>query len=44
VERDFVVEQVGNLRTMPHFAGDRFAAMERGNAARLFPRFAGLGD
>lgn len=41
VEREFVLEQVENLRTMPYFAGDRFAAMERGNAAKLFPRFAG---
>ncbi|MPZ55425.1 MAG: amidohydrolase family protein [Rhizobiales bacterium] len=40
VARDFVVEQIENLRTMPYFADDRFAAMERGNAARLFKRFA----
>jgi predicted TIM-barrel fold metal-dependent hydrolase len=40
VEREFVMEQVENLRSMPYFAGDRFAAMERGNAARLFKRFA----
>jgi predicted TIM-barrel fold metal-dependent hydrolase len=41
VERSFVLEQNQNLRTMPYFAGDRFAAMERGNALGLFPRFAG---
>jgi predicted TIM-barrel fold metal-dependent hydrolase len=40
VERSFVVEQTENLRTMPYFAGDRFAAMEHGNARRLFKRFA----
>jgi len=40
VERSFVVEQIENLRSMPYFAGDRFAMMERGNAAGLFPRFA----
>jgi predicted TIM-barrel fold metal-dependent hydrolase len=42
VERSFVVEQSENLRTMPYFSGERFAAMERGNAARLFKRFANL--
>jgi len=26
---------------MPHFAGDAFRAMERGNAGRLFEGFAG---
>jgi hypothetical protein len=36
-----VVEQIENLRTMPYFSGARFAAMERGNAVRLFKRFAG---
>jgi hypothetical protein len=40
VERAFVEEQNENLRTMPYFAGERFARMERGNAVRLFPRFA----
>jgi predicted TIM-barrel fold metal-dependent hydrolase len=40
VEHAFVVEQNGNLATMPHFAGARFAAVERENACRLFRRFA----
>ena len=40
VEREFVEEQTENLRAMRYFAGDRFAAMERGNATRLFKRFA----
>ena len=42
VEKSFVVEQQENLLRMPHFSGDRFAEMERGNAARLFKRFASL--
>ncbi len=42
VERDFVVEQNEALLRMPHFAGDKFAALERSNAIRMFPRFAGL--
>jgi predicted TIM-barrel fold metal-dependent hydrolase len=41
VERDFVTEQSENLRSMPYFGGDRLAMMERGNALRLFKRFAG---
>ena len=41
VEREFVVEQSENLHTMPYFAGERFQMMERGNALKLFPRFAG---
>jgi predicted TIM-barrel fold metal-dependent hydrolase len=41
VEKSFVVEQQENLLRMPHFAGDRFAAMERRNAIGLFKRFAG---
>jgi predicted TIM-barrel fold metal-dependent hydrolase len=41
VEREFVAEQTESLRSMPYFAGDRFAKMERENAVRLFPRFAG---
>lgn len=41
VERAFVEEQTENLHTMPYFAGDRFPKMERENALRLFPRFAG---
>lgn len=40
VERDFVTAQIHNLQTMPYFAGGRFEAMERGNAVRLFKRFA----
>jgi 6-methylsalicylate decarboxylase len=40
VERSFVVEQNENLLRMPHFAGDRFSALERRNAQRLFRRFA----
>lgn len=40
VDRAFVIEQNDNLVRMPHFAGDSFAAMERGNARRMFPRFA----
>jgi predicted TIM-barrel fold metal-dependent hydrolase len=41
VEKSFVVEQQENLLGMSHFAGDRFAAMERRNAIGLFQRFAG---
>jgi predicted TIM-barrel fold metal-dependent hydrolase len=41
VEKSFVVEQQENLLRMPHFPGDRFAAMERRNAIGLFGRFAG---
>jgi 6-methylsalicylate decarboxylase len=41
VERDFVVGQLDDLMTMPHFAGDAFGAMERRNAEELFRRFAG---
>jgi 6-methylsalicylate decarboxylase len=44
VERDFVVDQLYNLMTMPHFAGDAFGAMERGNAGKLFKRFADESD
>jgi len=44
VERSFVVEQQENLLRMPHFSGDRFAAMERGNAIGLFRRFARRAD
>jgi predicted TIM-barrel fold metal-dependent hydrolase len=44
VEKSFVVEQQENLLRMPHFSGDRFAAMERRNAAGLFRRFAGRAD
>lgn len=40
VEFDFVVEQNRDLVRMPHFAGDKFKAMERDNAQRMFPRFA----
>ena len=40
VERAFVVEQQDNLLRMASFAGERFVAMERGNAAALFRRFA----
>jgi predicted TIM-barrel fold metal-dependent hydrolase len=40
VQRAFVVEQQQNLARMPHFAGARFAAMERGNAIGMFGRFA----
>jgi 6-methylsalicylate decarboxylase len=40
VLRSFVVEQQENLTRMPHFAGARFAAMERDNARRMFKRFA----
>jgi hypothetical protein len=40
VERAFVVEQQDNLLRMASFAGERFVAMERGNAMALFPRFA----
>ena len=40
VERDFVVDQLDDLMTMRHFAGDAFAAMERRNAGKLFKRFA----
>ena len=39
VEKSFVVEQQENLLRIPHFAGTRFAAMERGNALRLLKRF-----
>jgi hypothetical protein len=39
VLRAFVVEQQENLKRMPHFAGARFAAMERDNAIGLFGRF-----
>jgi predicted TIM-barrel fold metal-dependent hydrolase len=38
-----IIEQVVNLRQMPHFAGDRLDAMERNNAAALFSRFAAVG-
>jgi 6-methylsalicylate decarboxylase len=41
VERAFVVAQNEALVRMPHFPGDKFAAMERGNAIAMFPRFAG---
>jgi len=41
VEKSFVVEQQENLLRMPHFCGDRLAAMERRNAVGLFGRFAG---
>jgi len=44
VEKSFVVEQQENLLRMPHFSGDRFAAMERGNAIGLFRRFARRAD
>jgi 6-methylsalicylate decarboxylase len=40
VEKSFVVEQLDNLTRMPHFAGDRFAALARDNAMRLFKRFS----
>ena len=40
VEKSFVVEQQQNMLRMPQFAGERFAAMERGNAVRMFRRFA----
>jgi predicted TIM-barrel fold metal-dependent hydrolase len=40
VENSFVVEQQDNLLRMPHFSGERFAAMERGNAIGMFRRFA----
>jgi predicted TIM-barrel fold metal-dependent hydrolase len=40
VERAFVTEQNEALVSMPHFAGEKFAALERGNAMRMFPRFA----
>jgi predicted TIM-barrel fold metal-dependent hydrolase len=40
VQRAFVEAQNENLRAMPYFTGDRFAKMERENAARLFKRFA----
>ena len=40
VLRAFVVEQQENLTRMAHFAGARFAAMERDNARRMFKRFA----
>ena len=39
VQRAFVVEQQENLRRMPHFGGERFAAMERKNAIGMFGRF-----
>jgi len=39
----FAVEQQENLSRMLHFAGARFAAMERDNAMRLFKRFGGAG-
>jgi hypothetical protein len=39
VLRALVVEQQENLKRMPHLAGARFAAMERGNAMELFGRF-----
>jgi 6-methylsalicylate decarboxylase len=44
VEKSFVVEQQESLLRMPHFSGDRFAAMERRNAIGLFSRFAGRAD
>jgi predicted TIM-barrel fold metal-dependent hydrolase len=40
VERAFVDEQIGNLRQMPYFSGERYEAMARCNAMNLFPRFA----
>jgi hypothetical protein len=40
VERDFVVDQLNELMTIPPFAGDAFSAMENGNARHLFKRFA----
>jgi len=40
VENSFVLEQQDNLLRMPHFSGERFAAMERGNAIGMFRRFA----
>ena len=42
VKRDFVVDQLDDLMSMRHFAGEAFAAMERGNAQLLFGRFASL--
>ena len=42
MERSFVVEQNENLQRMPQFAGERFSAMARGNAVRLFRRFADI--
>jgi predicted TIM-barrel fold metal-dependent hydrolase len=41
VQKSLVVEQLENLIRMPHFAGDRFNALERDNAIRLFRRFGG---
>ena len=40
VEREFVIDQLDELMTIPPFAGDAFSAMENGNARRLFKRFA----
>jgi predicted TIM-barrel fold metal-dependent hydrolase len=42
VERPFVVEQINNLLKMKCFAGARFDAMAKGNAATLFPRLSSL--
>jgi predicted TIM-barrel fold metal-dependent hydrolase len=39
VEREFVIDQLDELMTIPPFAGDAFSAMENGNARRLFKRF-----
>jgi 6-methylsalicylate decarboxylase len=39
-EREFVIDQLDELMTVPPFAGDAFSAMENGNARRLFKRFA----
>ena len=39
VEREFVVDQLDELMTIPPFFGDAFSAMKNGNARRLFKRF-----
>jgi predicted TIM-barrel fold metal-dependent hydrolase len=39
VERDFVVDQLDDLMTMPQFGGDALDAMARRNAQMLFRRF-----
>jgi predicted TIM-barrel fold metal-dependent hydrolase len=40
VSKGALALQIKNMHAMPEFAGDRLAAMERGNALRLFPGLA----
>ena len=40
IDREYVEDQSRALVDMPVLTRDRFKAMERDNAVRLFPRFA----